>query len=81
MSVVIPDEILQAAKLSEAELRLELAILLFQKYQISTGKARRLARMSLLEFRRELAKRDICVHYDVEDFRADIETLRRLEQL
>ncbi|MDY6782746.1 MAG: UPF0175 family protein [Cyanobacteriota bacterium] len=81
MSIVISDEILQAAKLSEAELRLDIAILLFQRYKISTGKARRLAGMSLLEFRQELAKRDICVHYDIEDFKADIETLRRLEQL
>ncbi|MBE9116898.1 hypothetical protein IQ249_13405 [Lusitaniella coriacea LEGE 07157] len=51
MSVVIPNEILQAAKLSEAELRLE------------------------------LAKRGICVHYDLEDLHADIETLQKLEQL
>ncbi|MGD2179811.1 UPF0175 family protein [Lusitaniella coriacea] len=81
MSVVIPNKILQAAQLSEAELRLELAIFLFEKYQISTGKARRLAGMSLIEFRQELAKRGICVHYDLEDLHADIETLQKLEQL
>jgi len=78
MSVVIPSEILQAAQLSEAELRLELAILLFEKYKISTGKARRLAGISLIEFRLELAKRGICVHYDLEDFHTDLETLQKL---
>jgi predicted HTH domain antitoxin len=81
MSVVIPDDILTAAKISEAELKLEIAILLYQKYKISSGKARRLAGMNLIEFRKELASRGICVHYDVEDLQADIKTLQELGQL
>lgn len=81
MNLVIPDDILQAAGMSEAELKLELAILLFQKYKISIGKARHLAGMHLIEFQRELAKRGICLHYDVEDFQADLETLRKLGDL
>ena len=81
MSVVISDDILQAAGMSEAELKLEIAIMLFQKYKISIGKARHLAGMHLIEFQQELAKREICVHYDVEDFQADLETLRKLGDL
>lgn len=81
MSLIIPDEILQATQISEAELRLELAILLFQKYKLSTGKARRLAGLSLIEFRKELARREICARYELEDLQADIETLQTLKQL
>ncbi|HEY9852692.1 MAG TPA: UPF0175 family protein [Leptolyngbyaceae cyanobacterium] len=81
MSVIIPDHILTAANLSEAELKLEIAILLYQKSKISTGTARRLAGMNLIEFRKELARRDICIHYDVEDLQTDIKTLQELGQL
>jgi predicted HTH domain antitoxin len=58
MNLVIPDDILRTAKLTEADLRLEIAILLFQQKKIGTGKARQLAGLNLIEFRRELAKRD-----------------------
>ena len=78
MSVVIPDDILQAAGISEAELKLEIAIMLFQQEKISIGKARRLAGMNLIEFQREIASRGICIHYDVEEFEADLKTLREM---
>ncbi len=81
MSVIIPDDILQSARISEAELKLEIAIMLFQQDKISIGKARRLAEMSLLEFQREIARRNICIHYDVEEFEEDIKTLKQLGRL
>lgn len=81
MSVVIPDDILKSAEMSEAELKLELAILLFEKDKISIGKARRLAEMNLLDFQREIAQRGICIHYDVEEFEEDIRTLQELGRI
>ena len=81
MSVVIPDDILEAAGISEAELKLEIAIMLFQQEKISIGKARRLAGMNLIEFQREIASRGICIHYDVEEFEADLKTLREIGRL
>ncbi|NJL57677.1 UPF0175 family protein [bacterium] len=74
MNIVIPDDVIRTAKISEAELKLEIAILLFQQKKISTGKARQLAGLNLIEFRQELAKRNICVHYDIEDLQADLKT-------
>jgi predicted HTH domain antitoxin len=81
MNIVIPDDIVRTANLSEADIMLEIAILLYQQKRIGTGKARRLAGMNLIEFRRELAKREICVHYDVADLQADIETLQAAGEL
>ncbi|MDF5731981.1 MAG: UPF0175 family protein [Rhizonema sp. PD38] len=81
MSVIIPDDILAAATISEAELKLEIAIMLFQQDRISIGKARRLAGMNLIEFQREIASRGICIHYDVEEFEADLKTLREMGRL
>ncbi|MBF2003907.1 MAG: UPF0175 family protein [Chlorogloeopsis fritschii C42_A2020_084] len=81
MSVIIPNDILTATGMSEAELKREIAIMLYQQRKLSSGKARQLAGMNLIEFQRELASRGICVNYDVEDFEADLETLRRLGDL
>ena len=81
MSLVIPDAILQATRMSEAELRQEIAVLLFQKEKLTLGQASRLAGMSQLQFQHLLASRQIPVHYDVADFKADLQTLRKLKRL
>ncbi len=76
MNLTIPDEILQLAQMSVEDLKLEIAILLYQQKKISIGHACRLAVMHLLEFQRTIADRGICINYDIEDFEADIKTLR-----
>lgn len=81
MSVVIPDEIIQAAKITEAELKLEIAIMLYQQGKISGGKARHFAGVNVIEFQHALASRGIFINYDVEDFQADLKTLRELGRL
>jgi predicted HTH domain antitoxin len=78
MSVTIPDDILQAARMSEDELRQEMAVLLFQKDKLTLGQASRLARMDRLRFQHLLASRDIAVHYGSEEFEQDLATLRDL---
>jgi predicted HTH domain antitoxin len=78
MSVVISDEVLSASRLSEAELKLEIAVMLFQKEKLSLGQASRLAALDHLEFQHLLASRNIPVHYDVAEFEEDINTLREL---
>lgn len=81
MSVVIPDDILQATGMSVAELTQEIAVLLFQKEKLSIGQASRLAGMSRLQFQHLLASRQIPLHYDVADFEADLQTLREMGRL
>ena len=78
MSLAIPDEILQAARMSATELRQEIAILLFQKEKLTMGQASKLAEMSQLQFQHLLASRQIPVHYDVAEFEEDLQTLRKL---
>ena len=81
MSVVIPNDILTASGLSEDELKLEIAIMLFKQDKISIGKARHLAGMNLLQFQHELNLREICVHYDLEELEEDTQTLQKLGRL
>lgn len=76
MSVVIPDDILHATKLTEEELRLEIAIMLYKLEKISSGKVRTWTGLTVIEFQHELAKRGLCINYDVEDFQSDVQTLQ-----
>lgn len=78
MSVVIPDDILHASRMTEDELKLEIAIMLYKQDKISGGKVRAWTGLSVLEFQHELAKRGLTINYDVEDFQADIKTLQSL---
>ena len=78
MSVVIPDDILQATGMSSAELKQELAALLFQKEKLTLAQASKLAGMSRLEFQHLLASRSIPMHYDVPEFEEDLATLREI---
>lgn len=75
MSLVIPDEFLQTAHITEADLKLEIAILLFQQGKITLGTASQLAEMNQLEFQRILGSRKIPIDYDIEEFRQDLRTL------
>lgn len=81
MPVTIPDSVLEAARLSEGELREELAVLLFRQEKLTLAQASRLAGLSQLRFRHLLASRDIPLHYDVAELEADLTTLRRLGRL
>ncbi|MEH2409671.1 UPF0175 family protein [Nostoc sp.] len=78
MSVVIPDDILQSTKMTEDELKLEIAIMLYKQEKISIGKARAWTRLTVIEFQHELAKRGLCINYDVEDLQADVKTLQSM---
>ena len=81
MSVVIPDDILQATRMTEEELRQEMAVLLFQKEKLTLAQASELAGMHRLQFQFLLASRQIPVHYDVADFEEDMKTLKKLGRI
>lgn len=78
MSVVIPDDILQATKMTEDELKLEIALMLYKQQRISSGKVRAWTGLTVIEFQHELAKRELCLNYDVDDFQSDMKTLQSL---
>lgn len=65
MAVIIPDDVLVATRMTEAELRQAIAVLLFRKEKLTLGRAGRLAGVSRLRFQHLLPGREIPVHYDV----------------
>lgn len=80
MKQLIPDDIIEATGMSENELKIEIAVQLFKLEKITLEQASRLAGMPRLEFQHLLASRKISIHYDIEDFKNDLETLKRIEQ-
>jgi predicted HTH domain antitoxin len=57
--LVLDDELLKVAEISESGLKLEIAILLFQRDKITSRKAAKLAGISFLEFWKELSDKNI----------------------
>lgn len=81
MSVTISDDVLRSARISEAELRQELAVILFERERLTLAQAAKLAGLDRLRFQHLLASRAIPLHYDVAEFEADLDTLRELGRL
>jgi predicted HTH domain antitoxin len=77
----IPEEILDSARLTMAELKVEIAVSLYAQGRLSVGKARELAEMSLWQFRQLLAARHISPHIDVDALKEDVKTLKTLNRL
>ncbi|NJL50017.1 MAG: UPF0175 family protein [Leptolyngbyaceae cyanobacterium SM2_5_2] len=74
MSMTIPDDILQASQMTEDELKVEIAIMLYQQQKISSGKVRAWTGLTVIEFQHELARHGLHINYDLDDLQADIKT-------
>ncbi|BAD85106.1 hypothetical protein, conserved, UPF0175 family [Thermococcus kodakarensis KOD1] len=76
MEIVIPDDIITAMKLPrgevERELRVDLAVILYQRGILPLGKAAKLAGMTKREFLEELAKRKVPRHYTEKELEEDL---------
>jgi predicted HTH domain antitoxin len=73
ITIDLPDHL----QLTEADLRIELAIALFQQQRITLGTASQLAGLHQIEFQRLIASRGICIHYDIDDLEEDLISLRQ----
>ncbi|NDJ17455.1 UPF0175 family protein [Myxacorys almedinensis] len=77
VTIDIPDRIAQSAELTQAELLREIAVLLFQQERITLGKAAQIAKMHPFELQKLLASRKIPIHYGLEEYEADVASLRQ----
>jgi predicted HTH domain antitoxin len=76
MSIDVEDDLLKAAGMSAQELKLEVAVLLFQR-GVTLAQASHVADLPIHDFMQELARRELAPHYDVSDFEHDLEVLDR----
>ena len=77
----VSQDILDSARLTAPELKLELAIWLYAQGRLSAGKARELAGLSLWEFRQAAATRHTTAHYDIDDLQDDLTAVSKLNNL
>ncbi len=75
MTITIPDQALSDINIKPDELLLEFAIYLYEKKSLSWGKARKLTGLDEMAFRRELSKRNVYVHFGVDDLEKDLKNL------
>ena len=78
MPVTLPDDLLRSTKLTEAELKAELALALFQRERLTLGQAAILADLPQLDFQRLLTSRRIPLHYGIEAMEQDLLRAKRL---
>jgi len=72
----IPRDVLHSTRMTEDDLRRELALRLYEQGKLSFGKARELTGLSVWAFQQLLGSQDIPVHYDVTDYEEDLATLK-----
>jgi predicted HTH domain antitoxin len=77
----VSQDVLDSARMTPAELKVEMALHLYTRGRLSVGKARELAGLTLWEFRQLLASRRIPPHYDEVDLDEDVATLREMGRL
>lgn len=81
MIVEVREDQMPGLHLTPERLRLATAVGLYASDEVTLGQAAEIAGLSQTEFLRELGRRGICVHYDVEEFEQDLQTLQKLGRL
>lgn len=76
MALTVPDELLQTAHLSEAELLQEISVALFQQDRLTLGQAAAFAQLTQLDMQRLLAARQIPLHYTSDELEHDLATVK-----
>ena len=76
MIIEIADNIVERSGLTLEDVKLRLAIILFKEEMLTLGQAGEMAGMHQIMFQKELAKRKIPIHYDIEEFEQDWKTIQ-----
>ena len=74
MTIEIPD-IAFTHELTPDNILIEFACLMYEKKRFSMGTASKVAKMDIVSFQKELSKRDIYLHFDIEDLEKDLRNM------
>ncbi len=75
MSIEISDELLKQNHFTESDLKLEIALILYQRSIFTLGQASTFAGLHQFEMQGELSERNIFLHYDLECLEQDLKTI------
>jgi predicted HTH domain antitoxin len=76
-TLTIPQDVLDSARMTVADIRVEIALALYAQRRLSVGKAAQLAQMTLWQFRHALALRRITPNYEIEDLHQEMVIIRK----
>jgi predicted HTH domain antitoxin len=79
MTVTLPEGIPALQKMTESEVRQELALSLYGARRVTIVQAAAIAMLNLFDFQGLLRDRQIPQHYDESDFEKDLQILRELD--
>ncbi len=82
ITMELPDDVLNILNIPKdklsSELKIQLALFLYEKGKLSFGKARELSSLTVWEFMEKLSENKIPLKYDVKDLKEDLETIEEL---
>ena len=79
MILDIPDSIFATTpQYSPSELKIDIALWLYERKKLALPRAARLSGLSIIEFNKVLSERGIGIHYSENDLENDIQTLKKL---
>lgn len=78
MTIEISDSIAKTANISSQDILLRVAILLFAEEKVTLGQAAEIAGLPQFLFQKELGKRKIPIHYGIEEYKRDLETIAKM---
>jgi predicted HTH domain antitoxin len=78
MQLAMKSELTANTGLSEADLLVELAVLLYERDKLTLGRAAKLAGMDKWALNDLLAERKVPMHYDLKEWEQDLATIRSL---
>ncbi|MEL7071107.1 MAG: UPF0175 family protein [Cyanobacteria bacterium J06581_3] len=74
MGLVIPEEIVKASQMTEQDMKLEIAVMLYQLGKISSDKVQVWTGLSVIGFQQILAKRQLSTGYNSINLMQDIQS-------
>jgi predicted HTH domain antitoxin len=77
--LVIENQILDWADVSEGQLLEDIAIMLYQRKKLTFGQAAQMAKLNYAEFQFLLGKNHIPTNYDVPELIEDMETIKKMK--
>ena len=80
MLIEVKDEALGGLQLTREQALLDFAVGLYTDGRVTLGRAAGIALRSQADFQKELGRRGISIHYEVQDLREDVETLAALRE-
>lgn len=81
MTIQISDNILEKCSITQEEVKLEIALVLYAKEILTMEQASKVAELDQLMFQQILGQRGIPMHYGKEDFEEDLKTLSKLGRI